>query len=345
MVVFTDLHITLYNEKEVLDIIGQIINICNERGVKKALCLGDVFESRKSQPLLCLKTFEQILTMFNEAKINLICISGNHDKTNYQSEDSFLDPFQNWPNFELIKDYQYISLGNDIMGHFIPYFDEQTTYLSYLKQVQISGEEKNYLFTHIGINGVLNNDGDNIYNPVKKELFKNFDKVFTGHFHNRVKVGKNIFYIGSIMPKNFGEDNEKGCMILNPDGSHEYINLFFKKYKKVVVNVDSFDKKQEQELLQKYSNYPDNIRFEFTGDPSKIKSLDKMKFETVGIDVVTKNKEVEETVNVAEHDEFVTYDNKMILEQEFPEFCEKNELTDVQIGTEYLKQKLEENEK
>lgn len=76
MIVFTDLHITLQNEKEVLDIIQQIINICNERHIRQAICTGDVFESRKSQPLLCLKTFEKILTMFNEYKINLIAKIG-----------------------------------------------------------------------------------------------------------------------------------------------------------------------------------------------------------------------------------------------------------------------------
>jgi DNA repair exonuclease SbcCD nuclease subunit len=341
---FTDLHITLYNEKEVLYIIRQIIDVCNVKHIKQAICIGDVFESRKSQPLLCLKTFEKILIMFNEAKIHLICLSGNHDKTNYQSEDSFLDPFQNWPNFKLIRKYEFID-DNYGRFHFIPYFDEETTYLSYLNRVDYLKDGKNYLFTHIGIDGVINNDGNNVYNPVKKDLFKGFDKVFIGHFHNQSKVGKNIFYIGSIMPKDFGEDNNKGCSILNGDGSHEHITLSFKKYEKVVVNVDNFTKDKEQELLKKYSNHNDNIRFEFIGDPSKIKSLDKMKFETVGIDVVTKNKEVEETVNVAEHDKFVTFDDKMILEQEFPEFCEKNELTDIEIGTNYLKQKLEENEK
>lgn len=341
MIVFSDLHITLQNEKEVLNIIQQIIDICKDKKVYTVSIIGDIFESRKSQPLLCLKTFEKILTMFNRQDIRIIAIQGNHDKVDYISEDGYLDQFQHWPGFALIRDYENVDLIEGTRYHFIPYFDEETTYLNYLDQVHLLKDGKNYLFTHIGINGVLNNDGENIYNPVKKELFKDFDKVFTGHFHNRSKVGKNIFYIGSIMPKNFGEDNEKGCMVLNNDGTHEYINLSFKKYEKLVVNIDNFDKKQEQELLQKYSNHPDNIRFEFTGDPSKIKSLDKMKFETVGIDVTTKNKEVTETVNVAEHDEFVTYDNKMILEQEFPEFCEKNELTDIEIGTEYLKQQLD----
>lgn len=353
MIVFSDLHISLQNEKEVLDIINQIINICKEKKISIAAILGDVYESRKSQPLLCLKTFEKILDIFKDNDIELIGEPGNHDKISYQSEDSYLDQVKHWPGFILIRNYDFFDIIEGIRYHFIPYFDEEITYLNYLNQVKLLNENntmfqnsekgyKNYLFTHIGIDGVLNNDGENVNNPVKKELFKDFDQVFIGHFHNYTNINKNIHYIGSVMPINFGEDNNKGCVLLNDDGTFEHIVLSFKRYEKIVIDVDKFTKEEENRLLQKYSNHKDNIRFEFTGDSSKVKSLDKAKFEIVGIDVVTKNKEVEETVNVAQHDEVVVYDNKMILEQEFPEFCEKNELENIEIGEKYLKEQLDE---
>lgn len=337
---FTDLHIHLHNENEVINIIEQIIVKCNENNIKQVTCLGDVFESRKAQPLQSLKTWERILKLFYDAGIDLICISGNHDKVMYSSENSYLDQYQHWPGFKLIRDYEEIDIEEGIRFHFIPYFEEETTYLTYLEQVRLLKDGKNYLFTHIGIDGVINNSNEEVKNPVTKKVFKQFDKVFTGHFHN-ISTHGNIEYIGSIMPKDFGEDNNKGCTILYSDGSHELIKLNFKEYEKVVINVDTFDKGKEQELLQKYSNHKNNIRFEFIGNSSKINSLDKIKFESVGIDVTTKNAEVEETVNVAEYDEFIEFDSNTLL-KEFDEFCEKNELAgeDKLIGLGYLEQKL-----
>lgn len=333
IIISTDWHLNKLNIDSVLNIIDQQIKLAKDYNINTLFGLGDFFDARKAQEEIVLNTFDSILYKFEENNLRFIGIKGNHDCVDNSKSNSYLTPFRYHPNFTLVSDYYMEKFGN-VNCHFLSFFEDDT-YVDYINKIKIIPNELNYLFTHIGINGYLNNDAEKEFSKINKSLFKKFDKVFSGHFHD-----KNDIYIGSIMPKNFGEDNDKGCMILNSDGSHEYINLSFKKYEKVIVNIDSFDKKQEQELLQKYSNNQDNIRFEFTGDPSKIKSLDKMKFETVGIDVTTKNKEVEETVNVAEHDEFVTYDNKMILEQEFPEFCEKNELTDIEIGTEYLKQQL-----
>jgi exonuclease SbcD len=339
-ITFSDLHIHLHNEEEIVNIIEQIIIKCKENNINIALCLGDIFESRKAQPLQSLKIWERVLELFKENNIQLICISGNHDKTNYISEDSYLDQYKHWPGFKLIRNYENIDIEIGIRWHFIPYFEEETTYLKYLEQVHLLKDGKNYLFTHIGIDGILNNSNEEVKNPVTKELFKQFKKVFVGHYHN-ISTHDNIEYIGSVMPKNFGEDNNKGCTILYSDGSHELINLVFKKYEKIVVDINSFDKKKEQELLMEYSNHNDYIRLEFVGDSSKIKSLDKNKFESVGIDIKTKNEEVEETVNTSEHTEFIEFDDRSLV-KEFDEFCEINELTDVEIGKGFLNQKLNE---
>lgn len=337
---FTDLHIHLHNEDEILDLVKQIIVKCKENNINVALCLGDVFESRRAQPLQSLKIWERVLLLFQEAGIEVIGIPGNHDRVNYESEDSYLDQYRHWPGFKLIRDYESINIQVGIRWHFIPYFKEETTYLKYLEQVDLLEDGQNYLFTHIGIDGVLNNSNEEVKNPITKKLFKQFDKVFIGHYHNR-SIHGNIEYIGSIQSTNFGEDNNKGCTLLYEDGSSELIKLSFKEYEKIVIDIDSFDKKKEQEFLQKYSKSQNHIRFEFTGDPAKISSIDKQKFEVVGIDITTKNKEIEEIVNVSEFNEVIEYDNKSLM-IEFDEFCKKNEIIeeDKKIGLDYLKQQL-----
>lgn len=340
-ILFSDLHIHLHNVEAVLNVVDQIIDICKKYKSDLAICLGDVFDSRKAQPLQSLKVFEQILIKFEKAKITLICIPGNHDKVNYESYDSYLDQYKHWPCLELFDRYHYIS-GPKVKYHFLPFFDEETYISLYKSHLLLTAEafnaDKNYLFTHIGVNTAFNNEGQKISSYIMPSLFKNFDKVFTGHYHNQSKVG-NIYYIGSIMPNNFGEDNEKGCTVLFEDGSHEFIKLSFPKYEKIVIDIDQFNKEKEQELLQKYSNSKDYIRFEFIGDSSKINSLDKTKFEIVGIDVKTKNKEIEAVINISEFDEFVEFTRDSLVD-EFQKFCEINDINDSELGLEYLNKHL-----
>lgn len=335
IVVFSDLHISIYNVEAVLNIVNQIVDYCKKNKIFTVICLGDVFDSRKAQPLLSLKLFEKILFEFYQVGIEFICIKGNHEKVDYNSNDSYLDQYYHYPGFKLY-DNDELDLFERIRFHFLSFFNEEV-YIENLKP-DLLKNGKNYLFTHIGINGVLNNSGERVNNPIKNELFKDFDKVFSGHFHNRYENGK-IIYIGSVMPTNFGEDNDKGFMILNENGSYEFVNLNFPKYEKVLIDINNFDKEQEQKLLQEYSNSGDHIRFEFMGDSSKIKSLDKTKFEVVGIDVVAKNSDIEGIVNIEEFDELIEFDENSLL-SEFDEFCKINELSDKEIGLNYLKQKL-----
>lgn len=331
----TDWHLNKFNILEVLDIVNQQIELAKKLNVNILFGLGDFFDTRKAQEEIVLNTFGFILRSFELNNIKFIGIKGNHDSVNNTQSNSYLTPFQYHPNFTLVSDY-YIEKCNGINCHFLSYFDEDI-YIDYLNKINTIPNELNYLFTHIGIDGVLNNSNENVQNPVKKELFQGFDKVFIGHYHNS-SIHGNIEYIGSVQPKDFGENNNKGCTILYEDGSHELIKLSFKEYKKISIDVNSFDKKKEQKLLQEYSDSNDYIRFEFTGDSSKLKSLDKIKYQKLGIDIKVKT-EVEETVNVSQHDEFIEFNNETLL-KEFDEFCQINELTDIEIGKEYLEQKL-----
>lgn len=341
-IISSDWHIDKNNTEDIIDIVKQKVDLAKQLGVERVFCLGDIFQARSAQPLISLILFGLILEMFDEEGIEFICIPGNHDKVNYESEDSYLDEYKHHPGFELIRNYEYIQIG-DTYHHFIPFFNEETTYGKYLSKslAVVSKEEqkKHILHTHIAVDGVSNNDSYKIENNLKKGKFKEYDSVFVGHYHNRSQVGSNIHYIGSIRPKNFGEDSNKGFTILYDDGSFEYTTTKFRRYEKIIIDVEKQTKKEIEVILTQYIKSKDAIRFEFIGEGEKLKSIDINKYLTSGIDIKMKPKEIDNGIMSAEHNEFIEF-NKETIKDEFEIFCKDNSIKNKEVGKKYLIKKL-----
>lgn len=337
---------------------GLISQICDEMdilGIDDLYCLGDIFEDRKAQPLINLDGFDEILDLIEKRKKRLKAFPGNHDKTSYLSEKSFLNQFRFHHNFDLYSCYSAENQGLPIMFHYIPYFDENSgLYLKYLnlaiKEIDNYNSHisedlkkdcayKNILLTHVSIDGVHNNDYNVVQNDIKQSLFEKFDLVLVGHYHDRSEVGKNIKYIGSLNQTNFGEDEDKGFVILYDDLSLEYRNLEFKKYKKIEINLKEKSFKQIDTLLNEYSNSKDKIRFEFIGDKEELKILDDNKFKSVGIDVKKKQLELENGIIEAAQNQFVSFTKTDII-NEFGDFCKLKKIKDVKYGKDLLLKKL-----
>ena len=332
----TDWHINKNNTETIKGLVRQQIEISKELDINTNLFLGDMVVSRQSQELIVLRTIEDILDMFEEVGVDLIAIAGNHEKTNYDSEDSFLSPFKYHPALQLVENYTLDGLNLDGYAfHFIPFFSEDV----WLEKFKIVGETpsgaRNYLISHIGLQGSVNNDGSKHESVIKPSMFKDFDKVFLGHFHQMHQISKNIFHIPSIRPANFGENNDKGVTVLYDDGSHELIKLKFQEYHTVKIDLTSTSKKEINELKKEHAGSENNIRFKFIGDESTNKSISKEEFESVGIKVETELKELQ----YEEADYQVEKLDKMGIEDEFKEYCERED-KDYETGKKYLDKKL-----
>lgn len=341
-ILMTDTHLKTSNIEQNISIYKQAIQLAKKLQVDRVYHLGDIFDARKSQPLQNLHSFGNILRLFSDSKIVLMAISGNHDKVNYESEDSYLDEFGYHPNFILAKDLFYIQKG-DILLWLIPYFKEESIYPKYLDKVgeaigKMPKRVKNMLLTHISVNGVKNNEYNEVENDLTLDRFELFDKVFVGHNHNQSQVGKNIFYIGSALQHNFGEDSQKGFTILYDDGSHGFLKSEFREFKIYDVDLDKQDENVLNKLLSEVGD--DNIRFRFSGDESKLKSLDINKYTLKGIDVKLEPKKINEGILSASNDEFVKF-NQEAIKEEFDIFCEENQIENKQIGKKYLNTILE----
>lgn len=338
-VLITDTHLSNNNIEHVSGIFDQVAEYCEKHSIKDIYHLGDFFQSRTGQPLPTLKATQNIIQKIKGFNVNII--AGNHDKQNLDSEDSYLDVFHNDEYFNVIREYESI-VNEDIIFWFLPYFKETgEKYKGYLKEiinkVKKNSQQKHILLTHIGVNGVLNNDDIETENGISKDMFKVFDKICIGHFHNICKVGENIFYIGSVSARNYGEDNNKGLTVLYEDGSHEQVILDFPKYMQFDYDPDNVTKK-EIDILGGQKKQGHNVRVTLRGSEAKVKSFNKAVLSDIGVDVKIKEDSIEQNKENAKKGIYEAFTNNSIKE-EFKVFCRDKKLNHKQ-GCIYLENTL-----
>ena len=337
----TDTHHDKNNIVEVNEIIDQAIEVAKAKGITRIFHLGDVFTSRIGQGMMVLLAQRKWIRKCEEAGIALYPIPGNHDKTDQDVPESYLDVFDGLTsNFHLYREETAVKFKDDVFCCFLPYFLEGGSYplrlANLASKARKSGCKVRLLFTHIAVDGVRNNDGSLVENALGPNMFKEFTSVFVGHYHNRSQVGDNIFYIGSPRPKDFGEDNEKGFTILYPDGSHQLHLAKFKKFVKVKVDL-SEENVDLDALVKKHGNSEHNVRFVITGteeDLSLVKTQDLAK---VGIDVKKEPERMAKSMQAAENSEVVQFNKGTILKG-FMEYCKANAISGprLKLGLKYI---------
>lgn len=336
----TDIHLTKDNFEWVSKIVKQAIDKTVKLQLSNLIVAGDVFDERKSQPLSVLNVWSDMLDYAYINKIKIICIPGNHDKTNYESEKSYLDTYKYHPSMQLITSHHTdYNISPDWAIHFVPYFKESTTYKSYLDKISISDSRNNMLITHIAVNGVTNNDGSVVEKGIKVSDFDRFDKVFVGHYHNSQVINDHIIYVGSLYQANYGEDPGKGITVINNNGSYQRYQTQFTKYFTVKIDLDTTDDEELEKYCYQYANSKDNIRFKFIGQKHKVVALDKNRFDQIGIDVRCEYKDATVDVSFKQASEFSGFDSKKIKE-EWNEFCENNADVDKNKGIKLLEKVL-----
>lgn len=330
LVMITDTHLKRGNEAQIIEIFRQAKDKAIKLGLKHVYFVGDWFDSRKYQHLSTLRATIEILEMYEEAGITLRAIPGNHDKPDYKAEGSYLDVFKKYSALDLITSHDVFN-EDGIWVHMIPFFDEKDSYSTYLesavKAATDSDEHKHILLTHVAVNGVKNNDGSEMEEVVGPRQFTNhFDKTFIGHYHDYQELADgDIIYIGSTHQHNFGEDEFKGMTVLYDDLSIEQFRFETKQYKMVKIDLNTVPMKEVEDLIEKYEDAEDNVRFKFSGVAEKLKSIDKNKFKRKGIDVKVKEDAVDVDLSYVELVDFKGFDSSSIIE-EWDDFTERKDV-------------------
>ena len=230
IIYITDTHLGIYNDSDewleiVKDIFIEVKQICKEENITTLIHGGDFFHNTRS---INKKTLDYANYIVNDIlhDINILTIIGNHDIF-YKNKlkPNSLQLFEKTPNVKIIEKPTKF---NDT--YLIPWNNP------------IPKDQTKYCFGHFAINGFHMNDSFICNRGINISEFKNFEKVYSGHFHKK-STNKNITYLGSPYQQTFAdENNERGFYIWN-DGELIFIeNNNSPKFHKI--NVDDIDSRK-----------------------------------------------------------------------------------------------------
>jgi exonuclease SbcD len=326
-VVLTDTHMSEDNLETNNSIYNQTIEFCVDNGLKYIFHLGDTFHSRKSQPQSILMAYERLLDKVHSAGLKVYSLIGNHDKTDYNSSDSFLSSFKHHPALHLVQTAQLIKF-DEVNIAFASFFND-AIYKQHLDNIVKSAnenpQEEWMLLTHIGVSGARMNNGVAIESEVKVKQFERFKTVKIGHYHDKQSFA-NIEYIGASFQHDFGEGTVKGLQVLFSDFSTELIELDFPKYLKYEVEVSTLTQKDLDDLRQEKESGCDFIRVVLVGEEREVKAYNIQALKQVGVDVQMKIPDIELKELKTRIEPFTA---QSLLEQ-FQLFCVENELDQTQ---------------
>lgn len=333
-IIITDTHLSDKTVDQNLSVFGQAIKLAIELRVRYVIHAGDMLINRVGQSELVVNTLRQIIDLFVEADIYLLAIAGNHDKTSYINETSFLHAFIG-SHFKVVHHSEML-VFNQLNIMFLSYFDENLAYQAKFMECHKNFDETkdNVLITHCAVDGVTNNAGIEVKGEVPQSLFNKFKVVFVGHYHNR-QAFRNIVYLGASDPRNHGEDSNKGVVVLYDDGSYEFIGLTFRSY----VTVDMLSEDLTADVLSKIvaKQGQANVRLRVQGTLSEQMNVALASLNQTGVQVELHKEVMVGDVHQVTSEVQVT---SLDLVELYATWAKDRQLSDVEVGLSLLEEVL-----
>lgn len=332
-----DIHVSKDNIPEFQLNWNEALDVCNRHGIEEIIVGGDMWLSRSSQTLSTIMAVRQAILKATKQNIFVVIAEGNHCKVDQEAVEGYSHAFSDYNNVEVIDDYAIYDLSDDVVLYVMSYFPEKGSFTKRYEAMLKDGfdtTKKNLLYIHEGINGGLAVPSDD---ELPAQMFKAFDAVLVGHYHNRKKIdGTKIEYIGASRQHNFGEDEEKGYTILYEDGSYEFVkNQVNTRYK--VLDIDIADMTEEfmQELQQIKQDGRYKVKVRISCKSKEAQTIDKQRLVDSGaskIELVTEQTQVHVTEGQSISKKF----DKNGIKQEYSDFCESRNIANVELGLQYL---------
>lgn len=195
-----------------IDYLNNLEEYCKKNDIKIIVFTGDILEkSSRIKNEAFLPLFFKFIEL-EENGFDMYFILGNHDIFNNKN-DSMIEVFIKFGT--VVKTSEVFEIG----GH-------EVTMLPYTQSEFDIPTQGEYLITHLPI---ANFTFDNEVKASEKKafkinLFENYKRVFSGHFH-RFQEKENICYHGSPYQLSYGEkDTKKGFIVFDLDkNSYEFI--------------------------------------------------------------------------------------------------------------------------
>ena len=281
-IIFNDAHLKTGNEAEVIHSVKHMLKYAKKENITNLIFAGDLFDSRSFQRQSVLHAFDEILELINKAGCTLYIFPGNHDKTVYASYDSFLDVYRHYPGVKFYREIADVVIEG-VHITLLPFFSDDM-----LIPMLEDHPGSDILISHFEMAGSTYLGKVSTKSTINKKLLSKWKKTYLGHYHNYHEITEDIVHLPSLRQSNFGEDDKKGFAVLYKDLSYELIKGDFKRFKKLTIDINKTTATKIKELITQYQNSSDTIRFEFVGDESKLKALDKSQFNRSGIDIKIK---------------------------------------------------------
>jgi len=214
-----------------LEYLDYLDDYAKQHEIKTIVILGDLLnKADKVKSDVFIPIFNRF-ERFKDDGYEIIVILGNHDVFSLLSNRSLLETFRRFCT--VISEPEEIIVDGKIIN-LVPYTKDQA---------EIPTVNADYMFTHLSIsdfdlgNGMIANSEK--VQAFKIDLFSNYEKVFTGHFHKRQEI-KNIQYVGSPYQLSFGEtgDMNKGFVVFEPATGNEEFVLYKEAPKHLEISYD-----------------------------------------------------------------------------------------------------------
>lgn len=333
-----DIHVSKDNISEFHKNWNEALSICQKEGIAEMFVGGDLWQSRSAQTLSTLLAVREALLSSDENGIDIIIAEGNHCKVDQESIYGYSHIFDQYAGVYVVDTFETYEIGENVALHIISYFPENGSFVDKLKELKATinfsaSNTINILYIHQGINGALATSNDH---ELPTKLFKEFDKVLVGHYHDRCHIaGTNIEYIGSSRQHNFGEDEEKGYTILYSDGSTKFIknnvNLRFK-----TIEMDAKNIQNELEKANVYANnplYQIKAKIKCTVKDASLIDRNKLIESGIGkIDIISNDIMPSQTKAVSLDEKF----DKVGIKKAYTHYCNEKKVSNVELGLKYL---------
>lgn len=196
--------------------------------IKYVYVAGDLFHDRKSLDIDVLNAgycfFKETRQEYDQ---EWVTSPGNHDMFLKHSWDvNSLIPMSD--HLTVINDVKILKF-DDVRFWVVPFIYFERAYMRVIDKISEQCQPGDNLLTHVGVRGAELNSCF-LLKDWSIVDFENtpFERVYTGHFHTHQKVGKKVWYPGSLIPFKFDEgDVDHGFLVYDTEKrDHVFKNIW-----------------------------------------------------------------------------------------------------------------------
>lgn len=208
-----DPHIKDKNLHVIRPVLDEILEVVREVAPDRVVVLGDTLHNHERINMRCMCVAVEFFRRLAEVVPKLYVLIGNHDRENNSDFLSDIHPFPGLATGNIIVVNKPLWEDDAIFVPYVPpgRFLEALSLVGY---TPMEGERPGVIFCHQEFKGcnmgsVVSRKGD--------AWSEQWPRVIAGHIHEYQEMG-NIIYPGTFMQQSYGEESEKGLLLLDGEG-------------------------------------------------------------------------------------------------------------------------------